>query len=94
MQYKPDWLTFNEDGLLMSVSVDLYLDELQYAFLTAKISFFQQVQSDVNNIVGYTTDALTVTNADKPFQNLQQSIATLEQERRKVYYSMVRHVYM
>lgn len=93
-QYEYDWLVFDDNGILLSVTQDLKIDELRYAYLTAKIEFFKQVQTDVNNIVGYTTDALTVTNADKPYQNLEQTIAGLEQERRKVFYTMVRHVYL
>lgn len=79
---------------MTGINDDLKIDELRYAFLSAKIAFFQKVQTDVNNIVGYTTDALTVTNADKPYQNLAGTIDGLENERRKIYYSMVRHAYM
>jgi len=58
--------------------------------ICAQINFFKKVQADVNNIVGYTTDALTVTNADKPYVHLQDTIDKLEQERRIIYYKMVR----
>lgn len=64
-------------------------NEQYYALLCAQIDFFKKVQSDVNNIVGYTTNALTVTNADKPYANLKDSIANLENERRIVYYKFV-----
>lgn len=94
MQYEDSWLTFDENGILLSTTQDLRIDELRYAYLVAKIEFFKQVQTDVNNIVGYTTDALTVTNADKPYQNLAQTIEGLEQELRKVFYTMIRYVYL
>lgn len=94
MQYEDSWLVYDGDGILSECTQDLRIDELRYAYLTAKIEFFKQVQTDVNNIVGYTTDALTVTNADKPYQNLQQTIGGLEEELRKVYYTMIRYVYM
>lgn len=94
MQYEDSWLVYDENGILESSTQDLRLDELRYAYLSAKIEFFKKVQTDVNNIVGYTTDALTVTNADKPYQNLGQTIDGLEQELRKVYYTMIRYVYM
>ena len=67
---------------------DLPIDEEKYVFLIAQIGFFKRVQSDVNNIVGYTTDALTITNADKPYANLQDTIMNLENERRIVFYKM------
>lgn len=69
-------------------TVDLPIDEEKYVLLVAQILFFKKVQSDVNNIVGYTTDALTVTNADKPYAHLQDTIANLENERRIVFYKM------
>lgn len=93
-EYENSWLVFDENGILLSTTQELKIDELRYAYLSAKIEFFKQVQTDVNNIVGYTTDALTVTNADKPYQNLAQTIEGLEQERRKIFYAMVRHVYL
>ena len=70
---------------------DLPADEYEYVLLLAKAEFLRKVQTLMNNIVGYTTDALTVTNADKPFQYLAASIAETEKELRKVFYSMVRH---
>lgn len=97
-EYNPDWLVVeeveNEDGEMeeqLMLNVDLKIDEELYILLLAKISFFKRVQSDVNNIVGYTTDALTVTNADKPYAHLQDTIADLDKERRIVYYKMVRY---
>lgn len=88
------WLIYDDNGLLSSTTQDLNIDELRYAYLKAKIEFFKQVQMDVNNIVGYTTDALTVTNADKPYQNLSATIGELEEELRKVFYAMVRYAYL
>lgn len=77
--------------MLCSLSEDLILDERRYVMLSAKIEFFRKVQTDVNNIVGYTTDALTVTNADKPYINLDTTITKLEKERRMIHYKMIRH---
>ena len=80
-----------EDGVTKFAN-DLALDEEEYVLLCAQIDFYKKVQTDVNNIVGYTTDALTVTNADKPYAHLQDTISNLEKERRIVYYKMVRFV--
>jgi len=38
-------------------TVDLPIDEEKYVLIVAQIAFFKKVQSDVNNIVSYTTDA-------------------------------------
>ena len=67
------------------------LDERRYIQICAEINFFSKVQSDVNNTFGYSTDALTVTNADKPYANLKDTIDKLENERRIIYYKMVRY---
>lgn len=67
------------------------LDERRYIQICAQINFFAKVQSDVNNTFGYSTDALTVTNADKPYANLRDTIDKLDNERRIIYYKMVRY---
>ena len=67
------------------------LDERRYIQICSQINFFAKVQSDVNNTFGYSTDALTVTNADKPYANLKDTIDKLDNERRIVYYKMVRY---
>lgn len=67
------------------------LDEKRYIQICSQINFFSKVQSDVNNTFGYSTDALTVTNADKPYANLKDTIEKLDNERRIIYYKMVRY---
>ena len=81
----------NETGRTILFDKDLPIDEELYVMLCAKIEFFRKVQSDVNNIVGYTTDALSVTNADKPYAHLKDTIVDLDNERRIVYYKMIRY---
>lgn len=91
-QYSLDIFTFDEEtGVAISMDYDLETDEYEYVLLYAKCGFLRKVQTLVNNIVGYTTDALSVTNADKPFQYLASSIAECEKELRKIFYSMVRY---
>ena len=92
--FDPSWLIYDAVGVLSACTQDLNLDELTYAYTRAEIEFFKQVQTDVNNIVGYTTDALTVTNADKPYQNLAQTIDRLEKDLRQIFYTMIRHAYL
>ena len=70
---------------------DFPLDERRYIQICSLINFFAKVQSDVNNAFGYTTNALTVTNADKPYANLKDTIGNLDNERRIIYYKMVRY---
>lgn len=84
---------FYEDGDAEEVEIffkeDLPVNERYYVLLLAQIAFYKKVQADVNNIVGYTTNAISLTNADKPYVNLKDSIDALEKEARIIYYKMV-----
>lgn len=73
------------------LQTDLPIDEEEYVMICAKLKFFERVATDVNNIVGYVSDALTVTNADKPYANLKDTMDRLERERRICYYKMARY---
>ena len=90
-QFSPDMIHVGEDQEDLFFDYTLPIDEEKYVLLVAQISFYKKVQSDVNNIVGYTTDALTVTNADKPYAHLQDTITGLENERRIVFYKMTNY---
>lgn len=67
-------------------------DEYEYVLTTAEIGFYRRVQSDVNRIVGYSTDAMSITNADKPYANISQTVAELLNRQRILYYKMTRFV--
>lgn len=91
-QYSIDMFEYDEEtGLVTGMDYDLMTDEYEYVLICARCGFLRKVQTLVNNVVGYTTDALSVTNADKPFQYLSSSIADAEKELRKIFYSMVRY---
>ena len=70
----------------------LSADEYEYVLTTAEIGFYRRVQSDVNRIVGYSTDAMTITNADKPYANISQTVNELLNRQRILYYKMTRFV--
>lgn len=70
---------------------DFLIDEEEYILCLCRLEFFKRVQTDVNNAFGYTTDALSVTNADKPYANLKNTIEDLEHERRILFNKMVRY---
>lgn len=89
-EYDRTLWTMNEDGDTC-YDRDFPLDEEEYIKILCQIEFFQKVQTDVNNSFGYSTDALTVTNADKPYANLKNTIDDLQHERRIVYNKMVRY---
>ena len=75
-----------------SSEIALNADEYEYVLTTAEISFYRRVQADVNRIVGYSTDAMTITNADKPYANISQTISELLSRQRILYYKMTRFV--
>ena len=88
-QYDPmKFVTLEDDSY--NYDSTFLIDEEYYISLCSQIEFFKKVQSDVNNTFGYSTNALTVTNADKPYANLADTIADIDKERRIVYYKMVR----
>ena len=73
------------------LDADLAADEIEYILLCAQIGFFKIVRASVDQMVSYTTDALSVANADKPYANIDGTISQLENERRIIYYKMVRY---
>ena len=75
-----------------SSEIALSADEYEYVLTTAEIGFYRRVQSDVNRIVGYSTDAMTITNADKPYSNISQTVNELLNRQRILYYKMTRFV--
>lgn len=90
-QYDEERYTTIEDSGDYGYDAVFPLDERRYIQICSQINFFSKVQSDVNNTFGYSTDALTVTNADKPYANLKDTIGNLDNERRIIYYKMVRY---
>lgn len=82
---------FKKDGdLYISFGYALREDEVQWVLLEAQISFFTMVQNEYTDMVGFTTNALTLTHGDKPFKNIQERIDTLSAEQIKVWYKMNR----
>lgn len=67
----------------------LNLTEEYIVLCKAQITLLEKVRQDKNAIVGYTTDALTVTHADKPFQYISGTIQELKREIRLAFYKLV-----
>ena len=57
---------------------NLSLTEQEYAWTCAEIAFRGQIIDDCNSIIGYTTDALSITGANAPFKNQEGTIQKLE----------------
>lgn len=69
------------------------LTEMEIVMCAAQIKFYEQVRADKNAIVGFTTDAITVTNADKPYQYLTSTIEELRRSIRIAYYKLTSVVF-
>jgi len=95
MQHSEDMWVYDEISEDFKVPVffdaDLLLDEREYVLVCAQIAFFTKVRTDVNNIVGYSTDALTITHGDKPYAYLTGTINELETRRRSLWFKMSRY---
>ena len=73
-------------------TADLLIDEEEYVLLIAEQAFLKIIQKDVNTMVSYTTDALSVQHGDKPYANLADSIEKRENLRRELLYRMIRYM--
>ena len=83
---------FVKDGeLFVSFKHDLPLDEREYVQVFAEIMFYKKVQTTVNELTSYTTDAMAVSHGDKPFANLQQTIDATERRLLEIWYKMNRY---
>ena len=69
---------------------DFEIDETEWILLVSQIEFYKTCRSNVDDLQGYTTDAMAVTHGDKPFKNLTETIQGLENERNVVWTRMVR----
>lgn len=87
--HSESWIT-NDEGKLC-YDRDFTVTEERYVEILAQLKFFQLCSLQYSGWVGYSTDALTVTNADKPYTNLKGKVDDLEHERRIVFNKMIRY---
>lgn len=91
MSYSDALVIKDENGYAIGFDKTFPLDEEMYILVSAKIAFYTKVQSDVNELESYTTDAMSVANADKPFRNLADMINDLKREQAEIWHKMVRY---
>lgn len=86
-------ITDEETGIF---AINYYLppDEYEWTLLEALKILLALVQANVNNIVSYTTNALSVANADKPYQYISASIAARLAQQNEVFLRMVRYTHL
>lgn len=72
---------------------DLEIDEQEYVLICAKLLFFDMVKSSLDQMVSYTTNALSITGGDKPYKNIKETRNELEAERIRTFNKMDRYVH-
>lgn len=96
------WQTFQEDYVSEQVvsdttgelevhyflKRDLTLAEREYVLVAAEIAFKHQIKEDVSTLVSYTTDALSITQADKPYKYISEDIDRLEQRLNELFFKL------
>lgn len=79
-----------ETEYISEFSYDLQLDEELYVLCYAQMEIFKKVRTQYTELLGYTTNALSVTNADKPYAYVTTTINELSSQLKVYYYKMVR----
>lgn len=76
------------NGIHYKLNRKLSITEEEYVLVCALMDFYQVVQQDVNTIVGYSTDSLSLTNADKPYQNIAGEIEKLNKRSVELFFKL------
>lgn len=77
-------------GTATEFSYKLNTDEELFVMTYAERAFYKKVGTSLSDAIGYTTDALSITGADKGFKNISGIIDKLDNEIKILYYKMVR----
>lgn len=84
-QFEEDMIVYDGDGAV-EFKEDLKLDEREWVLVTAQIEFYKTVQSAHDDDTSYTTDAMSVTHGDKPYEHIGATIDRLERDRNTIWY--------
>ena len=90
LQYSDEMFEYDKSGNAITFSETLNLDEQEWVLLVAQIEFYKWVQASHDDLVSYSTDAMSVTHGNKPYEHIGATIDRLEGERNRIWYSMVR----
>lgn len=71
-----------------SLSRDLNLLELEYGSKCSEIEVLKNIRNAWNTLVSYTTNALTISNAFKPFEFLTKQINEHENHLIQIFHRM------
>lgn len=88
--FSDDKFEFDEIGNAVRFADDLLLDERRWVIKKAEIEFYKWVQASVDDQTSYTTDAMSVTHGDKPYEHIGATIDRLQGELNRIWYAMTR----
>jgi hypothetical protein len=79
---------YSDTGATPILNIDLSLTQEQYVLTWAQIIFIKQIRSDVAKLTSYSTDALSVTSSDKPYQSLKNDLNELHTRLTELFYNL------
>lgn len=91
LQYSEEMFETDESGNVCKFANDLALDERKWVIKKAEIEFYKWVQASVDDQTSYTTDAMSVTHGDKPYEHIGETIDKLKHELDRIWYTMTRY---
>lgn len=83
-----NWITEYVSGATPTLTRTLSLTQIEYCVVASEIEFFKSIRNWWNTLVSYTTDALSVTNAVKPFEFLNLTIEQKENRLLELFYKL------
>jgi len=89
-EYDKNLITTDDDGEYV-YNRDFNINEFEYILILVKLTFAQKVQSQIDDMPSYSTDALKVTGVADVWKNLKTKIDDLQHERRIRFNKMVEH---
>jgi len=88
------WEIEYSDGATPLLTRNLNVLEKEYCLLCAEIYFFENVRNYWNTLVSYTTNALKIANANKPFEFINETINQKERKLIDLFHKMEDISYM
>jgi hypothetical protein len=82
------WSTDYVDAATPTISKDLTLVEKEYCLIASEIAFWNQCLSDWNTVVGYTTDALSITHTNKIGETVTETLERLRNDLSELFYKL------
>lgn len=81
------WLT-EYNSTTNTITRTLNILEQEYCLLASENVFYDMLKGSWNALVGYTTNALSITNANKPFEFLSQTVNKNKAEMVSLFHKM------